>query len=167
MGSAIAVIRNPYAGRYEPDLMPFMAELRTLGHDLAQELADALGRDQVEAYGKAAIVGVDGELEHGHLWHVPGGYAMRELLEGRGVSTTAIVPSNSKVGGPGTHIDIPMTHVNASYVRSHFDTIEVGVPGAPAGDEIVFFLAMSTGPRIHERVGGLRADQIKGEDGLR
>ena len=168
-GVLAVVLANPYAGRYEPDIVPMMEAMKPVGVELAQRLLAAMKVEPsaIESYGKGGIVGVDGESEHGHLWHVPGGYAMRELLEGRGVSTKAIVPSNTKVGGPGARIDIPMTHVNASYVRSHFDTIEVGVPGAPAGDEIVFFLAMSTGARIHERVGGLRADQIKGEDGLR
>ena len=74
-----------------------------------------------------------GELEHGALWHVPGGYAMREILG----DAKAIVPSTKKVGGPGTRLDVPVTHINASYVRSHFDAIEVGVPDAPRADEIV------------------------------
>lgn len=168
-GVLAVVLANPYAGRYEPDIVPMMEAMKPMGVELAQRLLAAMkvAPSAIESYGKGGIVGVDGESEHGHLWHVPGGYAMRELLEKQGVGTKAIVPSNTKVGGPGARIDIPMTHVNASYVRSHFDTIEVGVPGAPAGDEIVFFLAMSTGARIHERVGGLRADQIRGEDGLR
>jgi hypothetical protein len=117
----------------------------------------------IEGYGKGAIVGAGGELEHGALWHVPGGYAMREVVG----NARAIVPSTKKVGAPGTRLDVPVTHINASYVRSHFDAIEVGVPGAPKADELVVILAMTTGARVHERVGGLRADQIKGEDGLR
>jgi hypothetical protein len=108
-------------------------------------------------------VGTAGELEHGALWHVPGGYAMREVLGG----TKAIVPSAKKVGGPGTRLDVPITHINASYVRSHFDAMEVGIPGAPAADEVVFILVMTSGGRIHARVGGLKASEIKGEDGLR
>ena len=118
---------------------------------------------EIEGYGKGAIVGAAGELEHGALWHVPGGYAMREVLGG----AKAIVPSTKKVGAPGTTLDVPITHINASYVRSHFDAMEVRVPGAPAADEIVFILVMSTGARVHERVGGLRAADIKGDDGLR
>jgi hypothetical protein len=107
-------------------------------------------------------VGAAGELEHGALWHVPGGYAMREVLGG----AKAIVASTKKVGGPGTHLDIPITHINASYVRSHFDAMEVGVNDAPRADEILLALVMTTGPRVHARVGGLKASEIKGEDGL-
>jgi hypothetical protein len=88
---------------------------------------------------------------------------MREVLG----DTKAIVPSTKKVGGPDTRLDVPITHVNASYVRSHFDAVEAGVPGAPHADELIVILAMSKGPRIHARVGGLAHDQIKGEDGLR
>jgi len=168
-GVVAVVLANPCAHRYEVDIQPMMEEMKPLGVTLARRLLDAMRLDahRIEAYGKAGIVGAGGESEHGHLWHVPGGYAMRRLLEEHGVPTKAIVPSNTKVGAPGTSIDIPLTHVNASYVRSHFDTIEVAVPGAPAADEIVFFLAMSTGARVHERVGGLRADEIQGADGLR
>jgi hypothetical protein len=128
-------------------------------------LVSALGGDpgRIEGFGKGAIVGASGELEHGAVWHVPGGYAMRELLG----DAKAFVPSTKKVGAPGARLDVPIAHVNASYVRSHFDAIEAGVPGAPAPDEIVFVLAMSTGARIHARVGGLAAHEIRGEDGLR
>ncbi len=121
------------------------------------------GASAVEGYGKGAIVGAAGELEHGALWHNPGGYAMRELLG----NAKAIVPSTKKVGGPGTRIDIPITHINASYVRSHFDAIEVGITDAPRSDEMAVILAMTTGARVHARVGGLAAADIKGEDGLR
>jgi hypothetical protein len=125
----------------------------------------ALGGDPkaVEGYGKGAIVGAAGELEHGALWHVPGGYAMRDVLGG----AKAIVVSTKKVGGPGTRLDIPITHINASYVRSHFDAMEVGIADAPRADEIVLALVMTTGARVHARVGGLKASEIKGEDGLR
>jgi hypothetical protein len=102
-------------------------------------------------------------MAHGALWHVPGGYAMREALG----DAKAIVPSTKKVGGPGTRLDVPVTHINASYVRSHFDGMEVGVPDAPRANEIVVTLVMTTGARIHARVGGLSAEAIKGEDGLR
>lgn len=164
-GAAVSVIRNPFAGRYVEDIQPFMKDLEPLGIAMARSLVDALGGDpaKIEGYGKGAIVGSAGELEHGALWHVPGGYAMREVLG----EARAIVPSTKKVGGPGVRIDIPVTHVNASYVRSHFDAFEVGVPDAPRADEIVVILAMTTGRRIHARMGGLRAEDIKGEDGLR
>lgn len=163
--AVLAVIENPFAGGYVEEISPFMDALRPLGLDMAKRLLDALGGDPavVEGYGKGAIVGAAGELEHAALWHNPGGYAMREMLG----DAKAIVPSTKKVGGLGTHLDIPITHVNASYVRSHFDAIEVGINDAPRANEIVVVLAMTTGPRIHARVGGLKASDIKGEDGLR
>lgn len=164
-GAALAVIANPFAGRYVADIEGFMDDLKPLGLTLAQRLLDALGGDPkaIQGYGKGAIVGAAGELEHGALWHVPGGYAMREILG----DAKAIVPSTKKVGGPGTRLDIPVTHVNASYVRSHFDAFEVGIADAPKADEMLLALVMTTGSRIHARVGGLKAGEIKGEDGLR
>lgn len=163
--SVLAVIENPFAGGYVEEIASYMDALRPLGLDMAKRLIDALGGDPsvVEGYGKGAIVGAAGELEHAALWHNPGGYAMRELLG----DAKAIVPSTKKVGGLGTHLDIPITHINASYVRSHFDAIEVGINDAPRANEIAVVLAMTTGPRIHARVGGLKASEIKGEDGLR
>lgn len=161
----ISVVQNPFAGRYEPDIAPFMDTLKPLGEAMARRMVDVLGGDPktVEGYGKGAIVGAAGELEHGALWHVPGGWAMRAVLG----DALAIVPSTKKVGGPGTRLDVPVTHVNASYVRSHFDAMEVGVTDAPRADEMALVLVMTTGPRIHARVGGLRAEEIEGKDGLR
>src|SRR5271165_115279 len=163
--AAIAVIHNPFAGAYVADIEGFMEDLKPLGLEMARQLVAALGGDAkvVEGYGKGAIVGSAGELEHGALWHVPGGYGMREVLGG----AKAIVASTKKVGGPGTRLDVPVTHINASYVRSHFDSMEVGVSDAPRADEILLALVMATGARVHARVGGLRASEIKGEDGLR
>jgi hypothetical protein len=164
-GAALAVIHNPFAGAYVENIAEFMEDLRPFGLSMAQSLVAALGGNPrvVEGYGKGAIVGTAGEVEHGALWHVPGGYAMRELLGG----AKAIVASTKKVGAPGTRLDVPVTHINASYVRSHFDAMEVGINDAPRADEIVLALVMTTGPRIHARVGGLKASEIKGEDGLR
>lgn len=163
-GAALAVVANPFAGRYEPDIQPFMDDLKPLGLDMAKELAAALGGiEGVEGYGKASLVGSDGELEHGALWHAPGGYAMREVLGG----AKAIVPSSKKVGGPGARIDVPVTHINASYVRSHFDSMEVGINDAPRADEMLVALVMTTGARVHNRAGGLEASAIEGKDGLR
>lgn len=163
--AVVSIIRNPYAGAYHHDITGFMDDLKPLGLAMARRLIDVLGGDPavVEGYGKGAIVGSAGELEHGALWHVPGGYAMRETLGG----AKAIVPSTKKVGGVGTCLDVPVTHINASYVRSHFDAMEVGVPDGPRADEMAVILVMTTGPRIHARVGGLQASEIKGEDGLR
>jgi len=201
-GAIGAVLTNPFAGRYVQDILPMMEALQPVGLDMAQRLHAAMGVpvERLESYGKGAIVGANGELEHGALWHVPGGYAMRELLgwkgdraayaAGRSSSATAttttatatattavpagqtqnalaIVPSTKKVGGPGATLDVPLTHINAAYVRSHFDAIEVRVPGAPLPDEIVFILVMSTGARVHARVGGLKAQDIAKWDGLR
>ncbi|WP_339852522.1 amino acid synthesis family protein [Roseovarius nubinhibens] len=163
-GAALAVVKNPYAGRYEPDIQPFMDDLRPLGLQLAERLAEALGgAEAIEGYGKASVVGEGGELEHGALWHAPGGYAMREVLGG----AKAIVPSSKKLGGPGVRIDVPITHIDASYVRSHFDSMELGLNDAPRADEMLVALVMTTGPRIHARAGGLAVSEIKGEDGLR
>ena len=163
--AALAVIRNPYAGRYVEIIEGFMDNLKPLGLDMARSLVAALGGDAkvVEGYGKGAIVGSAGELEHGALWHAPGGYSMREVLGG----AKAIVASTKKVGGPGTRLDIPITHINASYVRSHFDAMEIGIADAPRADEILFALVMTTGARVHARVGGLKVSDIEGEDGLR
>ena len=163
--AALVVIRNPFAGSYVEKIEGFMDDLNPLGLEMARSLVSALGGDPkvVEGYGKGAIVGSAGELEHGALWHVPGGYAMREILG----DAKAIVASTKKVGGPGTRLDIPITHINASYVRSHFDAMEVGIADAPRADEIVLALAMTTGARVHARVGGLKASEIKGQDGLR
>ena len=163
--AVLAVIRNPFAGKYVASIESYMEDLKPLGLEMARNLVAALGgcSDAIEGYGKGAIVGSAGEIEHGALWHVPGGYAMREVLGG----AKAIVASTKKVGGPGTRLDVPVTHINASYVRSHFDAMEVGINDAPRADEILLALVMTTGPRVHARVGGLRASEIKGEDGLR
>jgi hypothetical protein len=163
--AALAVIRNPYAGRYVEEITSFMDDLKPLGLDMAKRLAAAMpgGAKAVEGYGKGAIVGAAGEIEHGALWHSPGGYAMREILGG----AMAIVPSAKKVGGPGTRLDVPITHINAAYVRSHFDAMEVGINDAPRADEILLALVMTNGPRVHNRAGGLKASEITGKDGLR
>jgi hypothetical protein len=195
-GAIGAVMTNPFAGRYEPDILPMMALLDPVGVDMAHRLRAAMDvpPERIATYGKGAIVGAAGEIEHGALWHVPGGYAMRELLGWKGDraaytagrveektgepvggqlpghqpgNALSIVPSTKKVGPPGAALDVPLTNINASYVRGQFDAIEVRVPGAPAADEIVFILAMSTGYRVHERVGGLRAENISRWDGLR
>ncbi len=163
MAAACAVIRNPYAGRYEPDLMPFMAELRSLGTSLAQELVDTLGRDNIEVYSKAAIVGVDGEMEHGAVWHEAGGWAMRSVLG----DPKAIVPAAKAVAGTGYRLMVPVHYIHACYVRSHFNSIEVGIQDAPRPKEILFALVMGTGGRVHSRLGGLTKDKVSVNDGQR
>ena len=163
VATAAAVIKNPFAGRYEPNLMPFMADLRELGTLLSKMLLEQLGADKIEAYGKGAIVGEDGELEHGALWHEAGGWAMRELLG----QPKAIVPAAKTVGTLGTRLMIPLGHIHAAYVRSHFGTAELTIWDAPRRDEIVYGLAMATGGRVHQRSGGLAAKDIKSNDGQR
>lgn len=185
-GAISVVLTNPYAGRYEPNILPMMDALQDVGVDMARRLLAAMDvpAERIATYGKGAIVGAAGELEHGALWHVPGGYAMRELLgwkgdrnayrQGQGDAKTgqpgnalAIVPSTKKVGPPGAALDVPLTNINASYVRGQFDAIEVRVAGAPTADEIVYILAMTTGYRVHDRAGGLRAEDISQWNGLR
>jgi hypothetical protein len=162
---AAAVVRNPYAGRHEPDIMPMMEALKPLGLELSRRLIAALGGDAkaIDAYGKGVIVGAAGEIEHSALWHVPGGYAMRELL-GRAL---AIVPSACKMGALGAALDLPIHHKDACYVRSHFDAMTVMIPDAPRADELVFALTMAIGGRPHARAGGLKAGEISKLDGQR
>lgn len=163
--AALAVVRNPFAGHYVEELQPAMDVLKPLGLLLTDRLIEALGADPkaIDSYGKGAIIGTAGEIEHGALWHVPGGYAMRERLGG----AKAIVPSAMKVGGFGASLDVPLGHTNAAYVRSHFDAMTVCAVDGPRPDEIVFALAMAVGGRIHDRMGGLAADGITAWDGLR
>lgn len=163
-GAVIAVVKNPFSAKFEPDLEPAMEDLKPLGLMMTDRLILALGgRDGIDGYGKGAMVGAGGESEHGALWHVPGGYAMRERLG----ESRAIVPSAMKVAAMGASLDVPLGHINAAYVRSHFDAITVTMHDAPRADEIVFVLAMAKGPRIHSRMGGLEVWQVTGEDGLR
>lgn len=163
LAAACAVIHNPYAGTYAPDLMPFMTELRSLGTLLAQELIDTLGKDQVEVYSKAAIVGVNGEMEHGAVWHEAGGWAMRSLLG----DPKAIVPASKAVASAGYRLMVPVHYIHAAYVRSHFNSMEVGIQDAPRPNEILFALVMGTGGRVHSRLGGLTKDKVSVHDGQR
>ncbi|MBR9764351.1 MAG: amino acid synthesis family protein [Rhodobacteraceae bacterium] len=163
-GAVLALVSNPFAGRYQKDLTQALEDLKPLGLMMARKLVEAMGGvEGIDSYGKGGIAGAAGELEHAALWHVAGGYSMREVLG----ESLAIVPSSKKQGGPGTRLDVPMGHVNAAYVRSHFDAMEVGLPEGPRADELLYVLAMAKGPRIHSRLGGLAADQISKFDGLR
>ncbi len=163
--AAMALVKNPFAGKYVEELQSAMEDLKPLGLILSDRLIAALGGDpkKIDGYGKGIIVGTAGELEHGALWHVPGGYAMRERLG----DAKAIVPSAKKVGAFGSRLDVPIGHINAAYVRSHFDAMEVGISDGPRPDEMLFCLVMTCGPRIHDRMGGLAASDIKAWDGLR
>jgi hypothetical protein len=163
---AMAVIDNPFAGRYSDSL----ESLSTIGEELGQLLGArcvaALGirPDQAQSYGKAAIVGEAGELEHAAaILHPKMGSTLRREVS----SGAALVPSAKKMGGLGTAIDVPLGHKDAAYVRSHFDAIEARVSDAPRANEIVVAIAVTDSGRPLARVGGLQVHEIKGEDGLR
>ena len=164
--AAIAVVRNPFAGAYVEDLSDLVEVGEELGGLLAERAVAALGVPgaRVESYGKAAAVGEDGELEHAAaILHPKLGAPVRRVL-GKGA---ALIPSSKKRGGPGVALDIPLGHKDAAFVRSHFDGMEVRVSDAPRADEIVVAVAVTDSGRPHPRVGGLRKEEIVGEDGLR
>jgi hypothetical protein len=143
--------------------MPFMAELRSLGTLLAQELVATLGKENVEVYSKAAIVGVNGELEHGAVWHEAGGWAMRSVLG----EPKAIVPASKCVAATGYRLMVPLHYIHACYVRSHYNSMEIGIQDAPRPNEILFALVMGTGGRVHARIGGLSKENVAVHDGQR
>jgi hypothetical protein len=163
---AMAVIANPFAGRYSADLDSLSSIGEELGALLGAKCVAALGirPDQAQSYGKAAIVGEAGELEHAAaILHPKMGATLRREVS----SGAALVPSTKKMGGLGTAIDVPLGHKDAAFVRSHFDAIEARVCDAPRANEIVVAIAVTDSGRPLARVGGLRAHEIKGEDGLR
>ncbi len=164
--AAVAVIDNPFAGRFVPDLDALAAEGERLGDLLGRRAVQALGvaPADVQSYGKAAIVGEDGELEHAAaILHPKLGGPLRAAVGGG----AALVPSAKKRGGIGCAIDVPLGHKNAAYVRSHFDAMEIRVPDAPRAGEIVVAIVVTDSGRPLARVGGLRATDIEGRDGLR
>jgi len=164
--AAVAVIANPFAGRYVEDLEPLMAIGEELGDLLGRRCVEALGirPEQAESYGKAAMVGENGELEHAAaILHPRMGKPLRQAVE----KGAALVPSSKKMGGPGQRLDIPLGHKHAAYVRSHFDGIEVCLNDAPRANEIMVAIAVTDSGRPLPRVGGLATAEIKGEDGLR
>ena len=164
--AAVAVIRNPFAGRYVEDLAPLIAFGSELGAILAQRCVDALGVDasQIESYGKAALVGEDGELEHAAaLLHPAMGKPVRDAVGGG----AALIPSSKMRAGMGAVLDVPLGHKDAAFVRSHFDGMQVRVSDAPRANEILVAVALTDSGRPLPRVGGLTKDQIIGKDGLR
>ena len=164
--AAVAVILNPFAGRYEEDLTDLIEIGAELGGLLTERAVAALGIEggEAESYGKAAAVGENGELEHAAaLLHPKLGAPVRAALGGG----AALIPSSKKRGGPGVPLDIPLGHKDAAYVRSHFDGMEVRVADAPRADEIVLAVAVTDSGRPLPRVGGLTKDEIEGKDGLR
>jgi hypothetical protein len=163
---AIAVIENPYAGRYEPKLDALIEAGEELGGLLGKKCVEALGIEPgaAQSYGKAAIVGEAGELEHAAaILHPKLGAPLRAAVE----KGAALVPSAKKMGTLGTAIDVPLGHKDAAFVRSHFDAIEARVADAPRANEIVVAVAVTAGGRPLPRIGGLQVGEIKGEDGLR
>ena len=163
--AAIAVIHNPYAGRYVDDLSELIAVGEALGDILPRRAVAALGiaGDGIESFGKAAAVGAEGELEHAAaILHPKLGAPFRQVV-GKGA---ALIPSSKKRGGMGIPLDIPLGHKDAAKVRSHFDGMEVRVPDAPRDDEIVVAIAVTDSGRPLPRVGGLSKDKIVGEDGV-
>jgi hypothetical protein len=164
--AAVAVITNPFAGKYEQDLKPLMDIGEELGGLLTQRAVAALGipGGKAESYGKAAIVGEGGELEHAAaILHPQMGKPVRAVLE----KGAALIPSAKKMGGPGTPIDVPLGHKDAAFVRSHFDGMEVRIADAPRAGEILVAIVVTDSGRPLPRVGGLQKHEIKGEDGLR
>ena len=164
--AAIAVIENPFAGRHVDDLEPLIAIGEELGELLTRRAVAALGIDgtKAQSYGKAAIVGEAGELEHAAaILHPRMGGPVRAAL-GKGA---ALIPSAKKMGGMGAAIDVPLGHKDAAFVRSHFDAMEVRVADAPRAGEIVVVIVVTDSGRPHPRIGGLQTHEIKGTDGLR
>lgn len=163
---AVAVIENPFAGEYVEDLTPLMDIGAELGKLLGERCVAALGikPEQAESYGKAAMVGENGELEHAAaILHPKLGAPLRKAVE----QGAALVPSSKKMGGPGQDLDVPLGHKDAAYVRSHFDGIEVRMNDAPRANEIMVAVAVTDSGRPLPRVGGLTHVQAEGKDGLR
>ena len=164
--AAIAVIANPFAGSYQADLSALIETGASLGEELGRRAVEALGiaPGDVQSYGKAAIVGEDGELEHAAaILHPKLGAPLRVQVGGG----AALVPSAKKRGGMGSAIDVPLGHKDAAFVRSHFDAMEIRVPDAPRRNEIVVAVVVTDSGRPAPRIGGLQANEIVGKDGLR
>lgn len=161
--SVAAVIKNPFAGKYVEDLSELSEIGEYLGGYLSEIAVKELGAP-IESYGKGAIIGLNGELEHGAaILHPSLGKPMRAAIGGG----KAIIPSAKKAGPAGTSLDVPLHYKDACFVRTHYDAMEVRIPDAPKCDEIVVALAFTTGGRPHPRIGGLQISEVKGEDGLR
>jgi len=164
--AAMAIIKNPFAGKYQEDLSELTEDGVKLGEMLGTMAREALGiaKEECEGYGKGAIIGMNGELEHGHaILHPKLGAPFREALGGG----KAIIPSAAKMGGPGTELDVPTHYKDAAFVRTHFDAMPVSVQDAPRDDEILVVLVVTNSGRPLPRIGGLKKEDAKKEDGLR
>lgn len=155
---AAAVMENPFAGRYEADLMPFMNSLKPLSIDLTQQALRALGVDKaaIQVFGKGSMVGTDGELEHAAMWHAPGGAGLKEVLGAKG-----FVSAGKMVATLGSRLQMPLIYVNSPWVRSHYNITELCIHDAPKPRELVFAVAIGTGARIHARLQGVSVEQVE------
>lgn len=159
---AAVVMDNPFAGRFEEDLVPFMNSLKPLAIALSNQLVAALGGDKqaVQVFGKGSMVGTDGELEHAAMWHAPGGAGMKEVLGARG-----FVSAGKMIATLGSRLQIPLVYKNSPWVRSHYNTTELCIHDGPKPRELVFALAMGTGSRVHARLQGLTREQAEAGQG--
>jgi hypothetical protein len=154
---------NPFAGKFVQDLSAWTGPSPELGKAFGLRIRQAAQGQAIQSYGKACLVGIDGEYEHGNaLLTNPAANPVREGVGGG----KAWVPSSGKRGGPGTVIDIPLAHKDALYVRSHYDTVSAMFNDAPNRDEVLVIWAFATRGRLNARLGGLKASEVKGEDGL-
>lgn len=159
-----AILKNPYAGAFSRNLDKLVAESGKLGDEFGRRLVELVGKAEIASYGKACVVGTDGEYEHGNaLLTTAFADPVRDAVGGG----KSWIPSTGKMGGPGTSIDVPLAHKDALYVRSHYDTITVGLADGPKPDEIAILFAAATRGRLHARLGGLKAEDVLGQDGLR
>lgn len=164
-GAIGLVASNPFCGRFAEtdELTIAMEALRPIANEMADELSSALGgMSKIETFGKGSVVGSSGELEHAAIWHAPGGAAVRNALGG----AKAQVPAAKKMGNLGAVLDIPLHYIHASMVRSHYDVMPFSIADAPKPDELLFILVMSTGGRVHSRIGGLTKDEAIKDNGL-
>jgi len=158
-----AAIANPFAGQYVQDLSQWIDASPALGREFGRRIKEIAGDTKIESYGKAILVGIDGEYEHGNaLLTNPAANPIRDAIGGG----KSWVPSTGKRGVPGTILDIPLAHKDALYVRSHYDTVTVQFADAPNRDEVIVAWAFATRGRLNARLGGLKVSEVKGEDGL-
>lgn len=159
----VAFIENPFAGRYVEDLSPMIEASPKLGQRMAERLQSVFGNSPVQAYGKAGVVGLAGEQEHANaLLTTPAAEPLRRVIGGG----KAWISSVTKIGGPGTLLDVPLASKDALYVRSLYNAMTLHLADGPLADEIALVFAVASGPRLNARVGGLALHDVQGRDGL-
>lgn len=162
-GAVIAILKNPYAGKYQEDLSELIKASTALGQEIGARVRGAMGDHPIQSYGKAGIAGVDGEQEIVNaLLTTTFANPIRDAIGGG----QAWISSFTKVGGPGTMIDVPLAHKDALYVRSHYDGMSITLHDGPMPDEVAIIFCVASRGRINARVGGLAVDKIQGQDGL-